>query len=106
MDRRKTHSGRNGSLTEGTDEMSSFCDRWNLYTHPNRIMSSQELHAKNIPRIVEKLQLEINREEAAQENRIRLIQEASTTNTSSESYKWNSSLGYTCTRCSGTCYNQ
>ena len=74
---------RNGLLTEGTHSNVFFVIDGTLYTHPesNHVLSG--ITRKNILRIAEQAGIKI-REEAVQENRIRFIQEAFITNTSSE----------------------
>jgi D-alanine transaminase len=74
---------RNGLLTEGTHSNVFFVIDGILYTHPesNHVLSG--ITRKNILRIAEQAGIKI-REEAVQENRIRFIQEAFITNTSSE----------------------
>ena len=74
---------RNGLITEGSHSNIFFIIDGTLFTHPesNHILSG--VTRKNILRIAQELGIKI-REEAVQENRIRFIQEAFITNTSSE----------------------
>ena len=74
---------RNGIITEGSHSNIFFVINGTLYTHPesNHILSG--ITRKNILRIAQESGINI-REEAVQENRIRFIQEAFITNTSSE----------------------
>ncbi len=74
---------RNGLITEGSHSNVFFVIDGTLYTHPesNHILSG--ITRKNILRIAQESGIKI-REEAVQENRIRFIQEAFITNTSSE----------------------
>jgi D-alanine transaminase len=74
---------RNGIITEGSHSNIFFVINGTLYTHPesNNILSG--VTRKNILRIAQDSGISI-REEAVQENRIRFIQEAFITNTSSE----------------------
>jgi D-alanine transaminase len=74
---------RNGLITEGSHSNIFFVIDNTLFTHPesNHILSG--ITRKNILRIAQESGIKI-REEALQENRIRLIQEAFITNTSAE----------------------
>jgi D-alanine transaminase len=74
---------RNGIITEGSHSNIFFVINGTLFTHPesNHILSG--ITRKNILRIAQESGINI-REEAVQENRIRFIQEAFITNTSSE----------------------
>jgi D-alanine transaminase len=74
---------RNGLITEGSHSNIFFVIDNTLFTHPesNHILSG--ITRKNILRIAHEAGIKI-REEALQENRIRLIQEAFITNTSAE----------------------
>jgi D-alanine transaminase len=74
---------RNGLITEGSHSNIFFVIDNILFTHPesNHILSG--ITRKNILRIAQEAGIKI-REEALQENRIRLIQEAFITNTSAE----------------------
>jgi D-alanine transaminase len=74
---------RNGLITEGTHSNIFFVVDGTLFTHPesNHVLSG--VTRKNILRIARESGINI-REEAAQENRIRFIQEAFITNTSAE----------------------
>jgi D-alanine transaminase len=74
---------RNGLITEGSHSNIFFVIDNILFTHPesNHILSG--ITRKNILRIAQESGIKI-REEALQENRIRLIQEAFITNTSAE----------------------
>ena len=74
---------RNGLITEGSHSNIFFVIDNILFTHPesNHILSG--ITRKNILRIAQESGIKI-REEALQENRIRLIQEAFNTNTSAE----------------------
>jgi D-alanine transaminase len=74
---------RNGVITEGSHSNIFFVIDGTLVTHPesNNILSG--VTRKNILRIAQESGIRI-REEAVQENRIRFIQEAFITNTSSE----------------------
>jgi D-alanine transaminase len=74
---------RNGLITEGSHSNIFFVIDNTLFTHPesNHILSG--ITRKNILRIAQEAGIKI-REEALQENRIRLIHEAFITNTSSE----------------------
>jgi D-alanine transaminase len=74
---------RNGVITEGSHSNIFFVIDGTLFTHPesNNILSG--ITRKNILRIAQESGIRI-REEAVQENRIRFIQEAFITNTSSE----------------------
>ena len=74
---------RNGLITEGSHSNIFFVIDNTLFTHPesNHILSG--ITRKNILRIAQESGIKI-REEALQENRIRLIQEAFNTNTSAE----------------------
>lgn len=74
---------RNGLITEGSRSNIFFVIDGTLFTHPesNHILSG--VTRKNVLRIAQESGISI-REEAVQENRIRLIQEAFITNTSAE----------------------
>ncbi len=74
---------RNGYITEGTHSNIFFVIDGTLFTHPesNHILSG--ITRKNVLRIAQAAGLRI-REEAIAENRIRFVQEAFITNTSSE----------------------
>jgi D-alanine transaminase len=74
---------RNGLITEGSHSNIFFVIDNTLFTHPesNHILSG--ITRKNILRIAQESGIKI-REEALQENRIRLIQEAFISNTSAE----------------------
>ena len=74
---------RNGIITEGSHSNIFFVSNGTLFTHPesNHILSG--ITRKNVLRIAQESGINI-REEAVQENRIRFIQEAFITNTSSE----------------------
>jgi D-alanine transaminase len=74
---------RNGLITEGSHSNIFFVIDNTLFTHPesNHILSG--ITRKNILRIAQESGIKI-REEALQENRIRLVQEAFITNTSAE----------------------
>jgi D-alanine transaminase len=74
---------RNGLITEGSHSNIFFVIDGILFTHPesNHVLSG--ITRKNILRIAQESGIKI-REEAIQENRIRLIQEAFITNTSAE----------------------
>jgi D-alanine transaminase len=74
---------RNGLITEGSHSNVFFVIDGTLYTHPesNHILSG--VSRKNILRIANEAGIRI-REEAVQENRIRFIQEAFISNTSTE----------------------
>jgi D-alanine transaminase len=74
---------RNGLITEGSHSNIFLVGDGTLYTHPesNHVLSG--ITRKNILRIAAGAGIKI-REEAIQENRIRFIQEAFITNTSSE----------------------
>jgi D-alanine transaminase len=74
---------RNGFITEGSHSNIFFVIDGTLFTHPesNHVLSG--ITRKNIIRIAEDSGIKI-REEALQENRIRLIQEVFITNTSAE----------------------
>jgi D-alanine transaminase len=74
---------RNGIITEGSHSNIFFVIEGTLFTHPesNHVLSG--ITRKNILRIAQESGIKI-REEAVQENRIRLIQEAFITNTSAE----------------------
>jgi D-alanine transaminase len=74
---------RNGLITEGSHSNIFFVIDGTLFTHPetNHILSG--ITRKNVLRIAQESGIKI-REEALQENRIRFIQEAFITNTSSE----------------------
>jgi D-alanine transaminase len=74
---------RNGYITEGTHSNIFFVIDGILFTHPesNNILSG--ITRKNVLRIAQQAGLMI-REEALAENRIRFVQEAFITNTSSE----------------------
>ena len=74
---------RNGLITEGSHSNIFFVIDNILFTHPesNHILSG--ITRKNILRIAQESGIKI-REEALQENRIRLVQEAFITNTSAE----------------------
>jgi D-alanine transaminase len=74
---------RNGLITEGSHSNIFFVIDGTLFTHPesNNVLSG--VTRKNILRIAQDSGIRI-REEAVQENRIRFIQEAFITNTSSE----------------------
>jgi D-alanine transaminase len=74
---------RNGLITEGSHSNIFFVIDGTLFTHPesNNVLSG--ITRKNILRIAQDSGIRI-REEAVQENRIRFIQEAFITNTSSE----------------------
>jgi D-alanine transaminase len=74
---------RNGLITEGSRSNIFFVIDGTLFTHPesNHILSG--VTRKNVLRIAEEAGIKI-REEAVQENRLRVIQEAFITNTSAE----------------------
>jgi D-alanine transaminase len=74
---------RNGLITEGSHSNIFFVIDGTLFTHPesNNILSG--ITRKNILRIAQEAGIKV-REEALQENRIRMIQEAFITNTSAE----------------------
>lgn len=74
---------RNGLITEGTRSNIFFVRDGIIFTHPetNHILSG--VTRKNILRIVQECGISI-REEAIQENRIRVVQEAFISNTSAE----------------------
>jgi D-alanine transaminase len=74
---------RNGLITEGSHSNIFFVIDGTLFTHPesNNVLSG--VTRKNVIRIAQESGIRI-REEAVQENRIRFIQEAFITNTSSE----------------------
>ncbi len=74
---------RNGLVTEGSHSNIFMVRDGTLFTHPesNHILSG--ITRKNILRIAQEAGIRI-REEAIQENRIRLVQEAFITNTSAE----------------------
>ena len=74
---------RNGNITEGSHSNIFFVIDGVLYTHPESNFILSGVTRKNILRIANDAGIRI-REEAVQENRIRLIQEAFITNTSSE----------------------
>jgi D-alanine transaminase len=74
---------RNGLITEGSRSNIFFVIDGTLFTHPesNHILSG--VTRRNVLRIAEESGIRI-REEAVQENRIRMVQEAFITNTSAE----------------------
>jgi D-alanine transaminase len=74
---------RNGIITEGSHSNIFFVIDGTLFTHPesNHVLSG--ITRKNVLRIAQESGIKI-REEALQENRIRIIQEAFITNTSAE----------------------
>lgn len=74
---------RNGLITEGSHSNIFMVRDGTLFTHPesNHILSG--ITRKNVLRIAQDAGIRI-REEAIQENRIRLVQEAFITNTSAE----------------------
>lgn len=74
---------RNGYITEGSRSNIFFVIDGTLYTHPESNFILSGVTRKNILRIAEEAGIRI-REEAVQENRIRLIQEAFIANTSAE----------------------
>lgn len=74
---------RNGYITEGTRSNIFFVIDGALFTHPESNYILSGITRKNILRIAGESGIKI-REEAVQENRIRFIQEAFITNTSSE----------------------
>ena len=74
---------RNGLITEGSHSNIFFVIDGTLFTHPESNFVLSGITRKNILRIAQDSGIKI-REEAVQENRIRFIQEAFITNTSSE----------------------
>lgn len=74
---------RNGYITEGSRSNIFFVIDGTLYTHPESNYILSGVTRKNILRIAEEAGIRI-KEEAVQENRIRLIQEAFIANTSAE----------------------
>lgn len=74
---------RNGYITEGSRSNIFFVIDGTLYTHPESNFILSGVTRKNILRIAEEAGIRI-KEEAVQENRIRLIQEAFISNTSAE----------------------
>jgi D-alanine transaminase len=74
---------RNGLITEGSHSNIFFVIDKTLYTHPesNHILSG--ITRKNVLRLAQEAGIKI-REEAVRENRLRFVQEAFITNTSSE----------------------
>jgi D-alanine transaminase len=74
---------RNGYITEGTHSNVFFVIDGTLYTHPESNFILSGVTRKNVLSIAQEAGLRI-REEALAENRIRFVQEAFITNTSSE----------------------
>jgi D-alanine transaminase len=74
---------RNGFITEGSHSNIFFVIDGTLYTHPESNFILSGITRKNVLRIAQESGLRI-REEALAENRIRFVQEAFITNTSSE----------------------
>lgn len=74
---------RNGLITEGSRSNIFFIIDGTLFTHPESNYILSGITRKNILRIAQESGIRI-REEAVQENRIRLIQEAFISSTSSE----------------------
>jgi len=74
---------RNGLITEGSHSNIFFVIEGTLFTHPETNHVLAGITRKNILRIAQESGIKI-REEAVQENRIRFIQEAFISNTSTE----------------------
>jgi D-alanine transaminase len=74
---------RNGIITEGSHSNIFFVIDGTLFTHPESNYVLSGITRKNVLRIAQESGIKI-REEALQENRIRIIQEAFITNTSAE----------------------
>ena len=74
---------RNGLITEGSHSNIFFVIDGTLFTHPESNYVLSGITRKNVLRIAQEAGIKI-REEAVQENRIRLVQEAFITNTSAE----------------------
>jgi D-alanine transaminase len=74
---------RNGAITEGSHSNIFFVNDGTLFTHPESNLILSGITRKNILKVAEEAGIRI-REEAVLENRLRFVQEAFISNTSSE----------------------